>query len=376
MIAVMSVFCLSFHATYACRHAGACCTQAWDIPVETDVAELVRGGSVVVDGGPRQPLLVPRSNADDGFMLGRRAEGACVFFEPERGRLCAIHRQAGPERLPSACRHFPRVVLRDPRGTFVTMSHFCPTAAALLVDPAGMEVVEAPVSISLGGSLEGLDATAVLPPLLRPGVLVDYDGLSEWERAGLAVLDRDDLDAERALDIISAATREVASWAPGRESLASAVRRAFSRALRGELSSRGKCSRPDRSERAFLAAHLFANWAAYESGGLLGVLDNLREVLATLRRHLRKQESFVDVVRGADLELRHADKKRGGPVSASGGSAGDRGPDGRRPGRRHARPRPAPVRPDAEGARTCSSARPDRPAAAAAPGRLLSGQRP
>ena len=309
MIAVMPVFCLTFHSGYACRHAGACCTERWDIPAETSVVELVRGGSVVVDGGLRGPLLKPRSSADEPFVLARKEDGACVFFEPERGRLCAIHRRAGPERLPSACRHFPRVVLRDQRGTFVTLSHFCPTAASLLVDPASMDVMEAPASISLGGSLEGLDATTVLPPLLRPGVLVDYEGLSEWERAGLAVLDRDDLDAERALGIISEATREVRSWSPGPESLASAVRRAFAREASAELSRRRKCRRSDRSERAFLAAHLFANWAVYQGGGLMGVVDDLREVLATLRRHLQGQESFVDAVRAADLELRHADKR-------------------------------------------------------------------
>ena len=58
----------------------------------------------------------------------------CVFFEPRRGNLCAIQRQMDHSHLPSACRHFPRVAVIDPRGTFVTLSHVCPTAARMLID--------------------------------------------------------------------------------------------------------------------------------------------------------------------------------------------------------------------------------------------------
>src|SRR6476660_4520047 len=28
-------WCLSFHATYGCRHSGACCSAAWDIPFDS-----------------------------------------------------------------------------------------------------------------------------------------------------------------------------------------------------------------------------------------------------------------------------------------------------------------------------------------------------
>ena len=51
----------------------------------------------------------------------------------QRGNLCAIQRQMGHDQLPSACRHFPRVVVLDPRGTFITLSHVCPTAARMLI---------------------------------------------------------------------------------------------------------------------------------------------------------------------------------------------------------------------------------------------------
>jgi hypothetical protein len=36
MFAARRVFALTVHATYACRHTGACCTAGWPIPVEPD----------------------------------------------------------------------------------------------------------------------------------------------------------------------------------------------------------------------------------------------------------------------------------------------------------------------------------------------------
>lgn len=316
MIAVMPVFCLSLHAGYLCRHSGACCTAGWDIPAETAVVDAVRQ-RVVMDE-PAATLFL--SHAGGGFTVGKRGDGACVFFEPARGHLCVIHRQAGAEHLPSACRHFPRVVLRDPRGTFVTLSHFCPTAAAMLLDPGPLRIIEAPPSIALGGSLEGLDATAVLPPLLRAGVLMDYEGLSAWERAGIAVLDRDDLDVDAALEIIATRTAAVMRWSPGSDSLAISVERAFGEWLGAEEPHR-PAARADRPLRAFLAAHLFGSWAAYQRGGLQAVVDDLRTALVTLRREMQVHDSVVESARAADLRLRH----KGTSVSARGSVRGSRG---------------------------------------------------
>ena len=108
-----------------------------------------------------------------------------MFFDSENGRMCAVHRELGEPMLPSACRQFPRVTLTDPRGRWITLSHFCPTAAALLFSPAPVLIVAAPASIALDGAAEGLDATAALPPLLRPGMLMDFDGYGAWERGAI-----------------------------------------------------------------------------------------------------------------------------------------------------------------------------------------------
>jgi len=69
---------------------------------------------------------------------------------------------------------FPRIVLHDARGTFISLSHFCPTAASLLFESTGEAViVQAPAALSDIGELDGLDARHVWPPLLRPNMLMD-----------------------------------------------------------------------------------------------------------------------------------------------------------------------------------------------------------
>ena len=137
-----TALCLGAHGDYLCRHAGACCSAGWAIPVEPDVSSLL-----VVHFGARlgqERIFVSREGFQKRLhtagipterrrcLAFRQATGACVFFEGDRGNLCAIHRELGVESLPMACRQFPRVVLEDPRGTLISLSHFCPTAAALL----------------------------------------------------------------------------------------------------------------------------------------------------------------------------------------------------------------------------------------------------
>jgi hypothetical protein len=100
--------------------------------------------------------------------LARDPDGACVFLEPGPRGLCSIHRHAGPGALPSACRHFPRTVLSDGRGTFFSLSHYCPTAAMLLFDSAPLTIVEAAPPLKIDAP-EGLEARGVLPPLERTG---------------------------------------------------------------------------------------------------------------------------------------------------------------------------------------------------------------
>lgn len=174
----MRIRCLSFHAGYACRHRGECCRAPWDIDVEPTLVEALRTGRFVparstplaLVTGEDGALTVPRSSAGDcGYHIGGR---------------CSVHAAGSETMLPSACRHFPRVFLRDARGCLLTLSHYCPTAAAMLFDEDhAFAVVEAPKPLALDEPIEGLDARTALPPLVRPGMLAGIEGYAAWEEA-------------------------------------------------------------------------------------------------------------------------------------------------------------------------------------------------
>ena len=363
-----TALCLGAHADYLCRHAGACCSAGWAIPVEPDVSSLL-----VVHFGPRlgQERIFASEGVSEGAVHGRppdgaaavlgvQASGACVFFEGDRGNLCAIHRELGVESLPMACRQFPRVVLEDPRGTLISLSHFCPTAAALLhaSPPAtAFEIVEAPSSLTLAGHAEGLDAREVLPPLLRPGMLTDHDGYDAWERRAIGVLARDDFTAARALDIIRMATLAVQAWRPGSISMRATVDREFdiasARKPDKDLDDHAQGAtnaldiarvqlavdsvppglpRPsvfeesvgfvddwpgefDSVVRVYLAARLFGNWVAYYGQGLHAIVEYLQVALAVVKMEAFRQRASAapsppwqtvnEAIRNADLLLVH-----------------------------------------------------------------------
>lgn len=356
--------CLKMHAGYLCRHAGACCTAGWAIPVEGAVYERLtvhfagRSGPLFATGGP-----LPEGAA--GVLETR--DGACVLFERDRGNLCAVHRELGADCLPVACRQFPRVVLQDARGTLISLSHFCPTAAAMLrsIGPPAFDIVPAPATIALGGDVEGLDAREALPPLLRSGMLTDHDGYDAWERAAIGMLARGDRTAAQALAFVEAATLAVQSWRPGGISLREAVTREFDvapgekpdedldapdpldeRRVRLVMDSipRGLPRPPlvdrwqdewrtvsgwwgeaDGAVRAYLAARLFGNWVAYYGQGLHAIVEYLRVALALVkmeavrleaaRRGARELPSSPwqivhEALRNADLLLVHLSDMR------------------------------------------------------------------
>jgi hypothetical protein len=248
----------------------------------------------------------------------RTVGDACVFYEPDR-RRCAIHRQAGPATLPTACRNFPRITLTDRRGVFITLSHFCPTAAALLLEDRDITIVDAPASLSLNGAVEGLDATGVLPPLLGPGMLTDAEGYSAWERAAVGVFNDRRYTAEDALAILSAATEALCKWRPGAETLEARVHDAFDRARGGRDLSSSSDRPSEQAIKSFLAAHLFASWHPYEDGGLPAAVRAVETAFVTLREELAPRlrsgralrlrsgrAPFIAAVRAADFRLRHS----------------------------------------------------------------------
>ncbi len=231
---------LAIHAGYRCRHAGVCCTEDWAIPVD---AGRHSGLSAALEKGLLQPEQTPAAWFDrtpehggaEPVVVGRTGR-SCAFFEPGRGRLCSIHRQLGHDALPVACQHFPRVVVADPRGLFVSLSFVCPTAGRLLT--AGctrpFQIVHEGAVLLPGLEWTGLDARDSLPPQLSDDVLWDWDALTVWEQSVLKALEV--CTPEGAIATVAAAASTVERWRPrGGELLADAVVTAFVIA-RGESS--------------------------------------------------------------------------------------------------------------------------------------------
>jgi Fe-S-cluster containining protein len=333
-----AAFCLDLHAGYRCRHSGACCTAGWHIPIEHTAFRAA--AAHFAHEAARLFVRAPDLPGDAAAIIGTTSTGACVFFEKDRGRLCRIHRELGHDLLPSACRIFPRIILKDSRGTLVTLSHFCPTAAALLFSRAAARIVEAPRSLLPSGPLEGLDATDTLPPLLRPGMLMDIEGYEAWERHGVRVLADVRFTADVALQIIGEATASVEGWAPGRGSLREAVERSFDCPLeaRGEtgparhvermmlairsvpsgldapvpsdnIAGRWEtvasiCERYDRVIRNYLAARLFGNWIAYHAQRLSTVVEWLKICLSILKVETARHTGDADLSDSSEVVRR------------------------------------------------------------------------
>ncbi|MEN3338977.1 MAG: hypothetical protein V7647_2653 [Acidobacteriota bacterium] len=346
----MATLCLSLHAGYACRHTGKCC-QTWNVPADPPLIELAASGAL--DGARDGPPFFVRADPADAaapWNIARDPRGRCVFFDRDGARLCAVHASAGPAALPSACRHFPRIVLRDGRGTLISLSHFCPTAAALLFEPTTAITVQAGDRLRLDEPIEGLDARHAWPPLVRPGLLSDIEGYDAWERACIGVFARTDLGWERALDVVAAATEKTRSWKPGGDTLSAFVVRAFGsarhedgadpdahsrvmntlRAVAGppvshDLSNidrfdahwsrlvEGGADGWDAAMRNYLAARVFGNWIAYQGRGLRSVVEWLRTCAAAVRHHVVRRtvargwtrQDWLESFRAADLLLLH-----------------------------------------------------------------------
>lgn len=324
-----SAYVLSFHAAYGCRDRGACCTAGWPIPIERptlDVVETALNSGRLVSPAPSSRLFVrpDHAPAETPAVLGVSG-GACVFYRPTGTARCTIHRALGHRALPLACRQFPRVSVHEPRGTAITLSHYCPTAADLLNEAGTIAIRENAGAFPAHGEYVGLDARHGLPPLLRPGLLMDWNAWWCWEREAVELIDMAGT-AEEALHRLHVAVEYARRWNPGGTDLESWLKDAFEIArtfdgipdspadtdlvsavlsvipveLRTEaLKPRDALSAPlsPDARRRFLAAHAFANWSAHLGQGLRTWLRSLYASDAHLRQGLSCRE--------ADLRIRH-----------------------------------------------------------------------
>ena len=338
------VFALSIHADYQCRHSGACCSADWDVPVELPVYRsldaAVRAGllRVAPAAEPLTPFIVgPDLPEDAGAMLERTPGGDCVFFE-RSSHLCVVHRDLGEPALPATCRHFPRVAVHDGRGTFVSLSHFCPTAASMLFrDDVPLTIVDGPAAFP-PADYEGLAVGPDdLPPLLTPHMLMDPEGYSAWERhmvrrcaAGAA--------PESVLATLARDARQLRGWRPGAATLAQAVDalavdvldRGPDESLRPSLTLRddviaavpddlkpqadeggleeayrtyvlGRWDAYRRPINRYLAAKAFASWTAYQGRGVATIVRGLESALGLVRVEAARE--CRDAARALDAEL-------------------------------------------------------------------------
>lgn len=311
----MKCFWLNVHVNYACRHSGMCCTSGWPIPVErmraASIERAIAGHRVTPHA---TPWLIPDGDApeDVAGMIAVRSNGHCVFFEAG-GPGCAVH-----DFKPAACVHFPHICLIDQRGVHVTLSHYCPTAAAMLFEHTGpVAIVEGPLPVREGDALEGLDARDALPPEREdppgpktqdPGPqLMSVEEFSAWEREEVAAARIDGWQADDLAWFAHARQSVPPPWGwpqapPDTE------------ALWRSLVSPAWPEFADVLHR-YAAAKVFASWAAYQGDGLAAVGRGLRIAAAVLRvesaRECRREGRMLDAalltqaIRNSDLLLVH-----------------------------------------------------------------------
>jgi Fe-S-cluster containining protein len=358
----VTVRALSIHADYRCRSSGACCRSGWEIPVEPDAEERIHKG---MNEGRLQPRVEWARRVHDlphGAQVVLRVlpSGDCVFLEHGQPRLCAVERQLGAEAMPPACRQFPRVATLTPLGVSLTLSHFCPTAAALLFrDDVPLAVVSDPQAFPRSWPYEGLDARDALPPLLRPGVLMSWAAHRRLEEHAVAVLGRESLSLGQALAVLGGEAEALRAWTAARgpfddfvarvievgaraaeaeapfdaalddwERVAAAIPASHPRPAsprdaiepfglaRAQAIVDEACADLRRPVGRWLAAKAFASWLALQGEGLRTTVRGLRVAHSVLRSELARAvvqegaeavdaEQLKQAIRRADLLLVH-----------------------------------------------------------------------
>jgi Fe-S-cluster containining protein len=328
-----------------------------EAPLYRNLSEALATGSLVPTAEPAEgfhaALSVDVDLPDEAAaMVARSADGRCVFYHRGSG-LCVIQRDLGEPQLPLTCRHFPRVAVRDTRGTFISLTHYCPTAAAMLFrDDMPLEIVESPPAFP-PADYEGLRVDPdAWPPLLHPKMLMDLDGYSAWERHMVARCNLNMLSPEGVVATLARDARALRAYQPGNGSLVAAVEGLPGTTVEAPAHNSLEASlllhaevmsavpddvRPEPDEtgirdafvrgvmpewavwqaplRRYLAAKAFANWTAYQGRGVLAIVRGLEAALALVRveaaRECRNAGRVLDgdllkqAFRASDFVLNH-----------------------------------------------------------------------
>lgn len=350
LTAQVRVAALSIHADYRCGRTGQCCAPPWDVPVEVASFQSIEAGYREGRLPVVQPFSVDAPPPGYAAVLRRETDGACACLDRST-QLCRVHGQLGEQALPSACRLFPRIARTDPSGTVVTLSHYCPTAARMLLrDGVPLAVVEAPPAFP-PGDYDGLVADD-LPPLLHPHMLMGYDDYAAWEAHAVSVC----AVAPTVWLALATLTRDaerMRTWRPGGVTLQTRLgeiaqdrlvpvagpppvawfeirmrevmdavpvhlqRSPLMKIFRALGLPGGSGFTPEVPGAShapalrYLAAHALGNWCAYQGRGLRTYVRSLEAAAAVLVTTAAGQidaagdTGFIAAVRDADLLLRH-----------------------------------------------------------------------
>jgi hypothetical protein len=264
-----------------------------------------------------------------------------------------VHRDLGADALPATCRHFPRLAVRDARGTFISLTHYCPTAASMLFrDDVPLAIVASPPAFP-PGDYEGLAVDADdWPPLLHPTMLMDLEGYSAWERHMVARCAAVSASPESVLATLERDARLLRAFVADGRSLARPIAAlpaagvaapphpdlGASLTMRAEVMAAVPDDlKPEPDEdglgaaylqqvaprwaqwhaplNRYLAAKAFANWTAYQGRGVLSIVRGLEAALALVRVEAARQcrdaarpldrDLLLEAFRSADFALNH-----------------------------------------------------------------------
>jgi hypothetical protein len=321
-----------------------CCTSDWDVPVELPVFrtldEALSAQRLIAPGAsPDEPIFYRDDLPDDAAaMVARAPNGYCVFYHGGSG-LCVVHRDMGEALLPSTCRHFPRIAVRDRRGTFISLTHYCPTAASMLFrDDVPLEIVDSPAAFP-PATYDGLVvAEEAWPPLLHPQMLMDLEGYTAWERHMVSRCGDPSASPETVMATLVRDATSLRRFVPGTQSLADAVASLPRDLVRmeahgsldqslayfdGVVAAIPDDLTPEPDEgglteafvkyvapewptwrapiNRYLAAKAFASWTAYQGRGVLTIVRGLDAALGLVRVEAARQ--CRNVARPLDAEL-------------------------------------------------------------------------
>jgi hypothetical protein len=137
-------------------------------------------------------------------------------------------------------------------------------------------------------------------------MLWDLDGYSAWERHAIALLARQDMTPERALDLLGRLAAEIERWCPADGQLAHYVGQAFS-SMPGVPEPSSSWGEKRTVVNRYLAARLFASWVPYRSERLGALVQDLARAHQVLREEAaRHGAGLVEAIRATDLRIVHA----------------------------------------------------------------------